>query len=437
MDLGLRASSVRGRFLAALGHRDFRMLWTANLLAGSAAWALIVARGWLVLDMSESSLLVGIATFLAMIPRIVVTPFAGLLADRMNRRTLLALAHGLNLVHVLALGTLALTGVIEVWHLMVLSLVNGVSRSIQMPTGGALLPNLVPREQLLNATALNASTMHGSRLLGPLVIAPLLTSTNVGWAFLACATMYALTLLQILRIRTVSTGEVRAGEGFAAKLLAGLSYTYRDPLLLSLVLLVAAHCALTMAFESLLPLFAQTKLQTEGAGVGYLMMAVGAGALLTSIGLAGVQSSLIRGRLFFGMGLFSGVASVALAIAPNTLLALLAAASLGAGGAGYMTLNATMVQAIVPDAIRGRISGVQLWHTGGVMAFMNLGNGAMADVFRDPLVFGFSGASLLLVGAGGLFVAVMFFSILRAPLRRIYTEGTPTLSVAAHAVAPS
>ncbi len=431
MDLGGRANPVVGRFLAALEHRDYRMLWSANLFAGSAAWALIVARGWLVMDMSESSLLVGVATFLAMIPRIVVTPFAGLLADRMNRRTLLALAHGVNLIHVMVLGILALTGIIEVWHLMVLSLVNGVARSVQMPTGGALVPNLVPRDQLLNAIALNSSTMHGSRLLGPLVIAPMLTSTDVGWAFLAAGTMYALTLLQVLRIRTVSTGEVRTGEGFVTNLLAGLKYTYRHPVLLSLILLVAAHCALTMSFESLLPLFSETKLQAGGAGVGYLMMAVGAGALVMSLGMAGVQDSVVRGRFFFGLGLLSGVASLALALAPNTLLALLAAASLGAGGAGYMTLNATMVQAIAPDAIRGRISGVQLWHTGGVMAIMNLGNGAMADVFREPLVLGFSGASLLLAGAGALFFLVMFFSILRVPLRRIYTQGTPTLAAAA------
>ncbi len=437
MDLRGRVNSVAGRFLAALEHRDYRMLWSANIFAGSAAWALIVARGWLVLDMTESSLLVGIATFLAMIPRIVVTPFAGLLADRMNRRTLLALAHGVNLIHVIILGALALTGVIEVWHLMVLSLVNGVARSVQMPTGAALVPNLVPRDQLLNAISLNVSTMHGSRLLGPLVIAPMLISTNVGWAFLACGVMYALTLLQVLRIRTVSTGEVRAGEGFVANLLAGLSYTYRHALLVSLILLVAAHCALTMSFESLLPLFSQTKLHAGGAGVGYLMMAVGAGALVTSLGLAGIQGSLVRGRLFFGMGLFSGVASVALALAPNTPLALLAAAALGAGGAGYMTLNATMVQAIAPDSIRGRISGVQLWHTGGVMAMMNLGNGAMADVFREPLVLGFSGAPLLLAGAGALFFVVMLFTVLRAPLLRIYTQGTPTLAAAEPAMAPS
>ncbi len=430
MDLRGRVNSVAGRFLAALEHRDYRMLWSANLFAGSAAWALIVARGWLVLDMSGSSLMVGVATFLAMIPRVVVTPFAGLLADRMNRRTLMALAQGLNLIQVMVLSILALTGVIEVWHLMVLSLVNGVARSIQMPAGSALVPNLVPRDQLLNAIALNASTLHGSRLLGPLVIAPILASTDVGWAFLVCGTMYALTLLQILRIRTVSTGEVREGEGFVDNLLAGLSYTYRHPLLLSLILLVVAHCGLTMSFESLLPLFSETKLHAGGSGVGYLMMAVGAGALVTTLGLAGVRSSLVRGRLFFGLGLFSGVSSRALALAPNTLLALMAAAGLGAGGAGFMTLNTTMVQAIVPDAIRGRISGVQLWHIGGAMALMNLVNGAMADVFREPLVLGFSGASLLLAGAGALFIVVMLFSVLRAPLRHIYTQGTPTLAAA-------
>ena len=434
---GTGASSVAARFLAALEHRDYRMLWTANLFAGSAAWALIVARGWLMLDMSGSNLMVGLATFVAMFPRMLITPFAGLLADRMNRRTLLAVAHGVNLAHVLVLALLTLTGTIEVWHLLVLSLINGVSRAVQMPAGGALLPNLIPRTQLLNAVALNSSTLHGSRLLGPLLIVPLMGNVDIGWAFLACAGMYAVTVVQVMRIRTVSTGVVRAEQGFIANTLEGLSYTYRHPLLGPLILLVAAHCALVMSFESLFPIFSNNKLHAGGVGVSYLMMAVGIGGLITSLSLAGIQGSKARGRLFIGLGVFGGFASIGLAASPNMPLALLAAAGLGAGGSGFMTLNTTMVQSIVPDSIRGRISGVQMWHIGGVMATMNLGNGAMADLFWEPLVFNLSGAPLLLIAAGVLFLGVMFLSALRTSLRRIYIQGTPKMTETAPEAAPA
>ncbi len=121
--------------------------------SGAAAWALIVARGWLAYQISDSSLLVGIVTFAAMIPRVLVTPFTGYVSDRFDRRTVLASMFAVNMVHNLVLAVLVLFGDIEAWMLIVLSLVNGSARAAQMPAGQALIPNLVPRHLLLNGVA--------------------------------------------------------------------------------------------------------------------------------------------------------------------------------------------------------------------------------------------------------------------------------------------
>ena len=185
------ARLIGAHYLAALQHRDFRTLWTASLCAGAAHWALIVARGWLVFDLEGSSIWVGVVTFAAMFPRFFVSPFAGLLADRLDRRTVLAGAFGLSLAHNVVLAGLAVAGIIEVWYVVVLAVVDGSARAVMMPATGSLLPNLVPRERLLNAIALNAATIHGSRLVGPLLVAPLMGTSGVTGAFLLCTVFYA------------------------------------------------------------------------------------------------------------------------------------------------------------------------------------------------------------------------------------------------------
>jgi MFS family permease len=404
-----------GQILASLQHQDYRNLWLANITAGAAHWALIVARGWLVFDLTESSALVGVVTFAAMIPRFVISPFAGLLADRMDRRTLLAWTFGVNLVHNLVLAALTLGGLIQVWHLVALSLVNGSARAAQMPASGSLLPNLVSRERLLNAIALNSATMHGTRLVGPLMIAPLLATTGSGGAFVLSSVLYGLGMVQVLRIRTASRGVVQSDQGVMENLLAGLHYVYRHPLLLPLILLIVAHCALTMSFESLLPVLSSEKLGAEGAGFSYMMMAVGGGALVGVMGLAGVSNERIRGRLLLVSGVVSGLAPIALALSPNLSMALLAAAAMGLSQGSFMTLFTTIVQSIVPDAIRGRVTSVNNLHIGGLMAAFNLVNGSLAD---------YVGAPAILAVAGAAFVLVLPLSVLSLHVRRLYAVGS-------------
>ena len=161
-------------YLASLQYPDFFKMWLAGLFAGSSHWALIVIRGWVVYQISDSSMLVGLVTFAAMIPMVLVNPFIGYLADKFQRRRILQLMFFINFIHNLALGILYFMDLILPWHLVALAFLQGSARAAQMPSGQALVPNIVPKENLLNAVALNMSTVHATRLLGPLAIAPFL-----------------------------------------------------------------------------------------------------------------------------------------------------------------------------------------------------------------------------------------------------------------------
>jgi MFS family permease len=402
------------RYTAALAYSDFRTLWTASLFAGAAAWALIVARGWLVFELSDSSLWVGVVTFAAMIPRVLVSPFTGYLSDRFDRRMVLASMFALNLGHNLVLAILVLTGNVEIWHLVVLSLVNGSARAAQMPAGQALIPNLVPRNLLLNAIALNQATMHGSRLIGPAAIAPLLATTGPSGAFFLCTGFYAISLVQSLRIRTASTGRIDRSKNFAKNLAAGAVYVYQTPMLRAIVLIALFHCGLTMSFESLLPVLSTSQLNAEGAGFSYLMMAVGAGALVSAMTLAGIRSEVTKGRLFLYVGVLSGLAPVVLGLSTSMAWALIGAVLMGVSQAAFMTLTHTMIQSIVSDGVRGRVGGIYSVHIGGTMATINLFNGLLADYID---------AQFVLIAGGLAFVAIMVLSWNYNSLRQIYTKG--------------
>ena len=421
-----REEAALGRlptYLESLSHRDFLTLWTASMSAGAAAWALIVARGWLVYAETASPVWVGVVTFAAMAPRVLVTPFTGYLSDRFDRRIVVAAMFAINMTHNVALGVMVLADAAPVWALVSLAFVNGSARAAMMPASQALIPNLVPRRLLLNAIALNQAAGHGSRLAGPLAILLLLPTLGFEATFFLCSGLYLVGFVQVLRIRTPSTGRIDPGKSLAANFGAGLTYMYRNPTLLAIVLLALFHCGLTMSFESLLPVLSSQQFQAEEAGFSYMMMAVGAGALVSVFLLAGLGDGVSKGRLLLNLGVLSGLSPVVLAAAVNMPMALLGAAAMGATQAGFMTLTHTMIQTIVPDGVRGRVGAIYSVHIGGMMAIANLYNGVLADYIDAPLVLGVAGVA---------FIVVMFVTWFMGVFRRIYAGGLPS-QAASHA----
>jgi len=416
-------STARDRFLIALQYQDYRTLWSANVCAGSAAWALIVARGWLAFEITDSSLWVGMVTFAAMIPRFFATPLIGFLADKLDRQTLLSWTYFFNFSHNVVLALLVMTGLVGPWLLVVLAMTNGTLRSGQMTTTQALIPNLLPRENLLNAIALNQATQQGSRLVGALAIAPLLGffSGNLELAFWLCSVLYGVGMLQTMRIKTRSTGVVDRKQGVVKNFLAGFKYVYSTPLLLAMVMIVLAHCAFTMSYESMLPAISQQKLDSGGVGVSYLLAGVGVGALFSSVFLAGIRSESNRGKLFLLFGFTSGVGPILLALSTSRELSIAATVVMGINQAGFMTISHTIIQTIIPDWVRGRVAGVYSMHVGGSMAVANLSNGAFSDMF--------DASNVMFVG-GVLFLGAIFLSLSSGSLRGLYFH-RPTTQAAA------
>lgn len=414
-------------FFASLRYPDYSLLWGATACGQAAAWALVILRAALVYELTASNAWVGLVTMAAQLPSLIVTPFAGFLADRFDRRRVLSYTFTLNLLNNLVLALLVLSGHITPAWLLGIALVNGILRATEMPTTQALLPNLVPAPYMLNAVALQQLMQQGSRMIGPLLLLPLIHFLGPKPAFLLCAVLYAMGWSCVVLIRTVSRGVV-SQQGILTNLVAGIRYMYATPLLLSFMLMAVFHCALTMAYEAAFPFVARTQLGLTDAkdlfaGPTYLMIGVGAGAVLGNLGLAGVTSAKVRGRLFLWLGLASGISPMVLSLMTTIPTAMLAVAAVGASTAAFMTLCHGAVQMLAPDGLRGRVVSAQTWHTQGTMAGFNAVNGMLMDI---PWMT----APLLLGGTGLLFVAIVLGSILTVHLRSVYTRGVPSLALA-------
>ena len=407
--------SLLSRYVDGLRFQDYRTLWTANACAGAAAWALIIARGWLAYDITGGLLWSGIVTMAAMIPRLFSTPLLGFLADKFDRAGLLKWTYTLNLLHNVVLALLALGGILDgtggLWVLLVLSLINGTLRSGQMTITQSLIPNLLPPERLLNGIALNQATQQGSRLVGPMMLVPLIGTFGIEAAFWMCSAFYLIGLIQITRITTRSTGEIDRSRGFFQNLVAGFEYVYGRPQLLAMVLLVLAHCSLVMSYEAILPGISEEKLGSGAVGVSYLMAGVGGGALVASIFIAGVQSVTLRGYLFLFFGVTSALGPIIMALTTLPMLSILAAISIGVNQSGFMTISHAIIQGMTDDRVRGRVSGVYSMHVGGSMAISNALSATVADIFN---------ASIVMAVGGLILVVVIAASVGVGPIRRLY-----------------
>ncbi len=270
----------------SLRHRDYRLVFFSTSLAGLAMWTLMVGRGWLAYDLSRSSTWVGIVTFAGFLP-FILAPFGGALADRFDRRKLAALSTAVSFVLTCVLAVLAITDALTMPYLVILTFLMSMPRAAELPARQSLIANVVPARDLLNALSLSSVATFGTRAAGPALVIPLIKTIDPGGIFLISAAFYGLSTLQVLQVDTVSRGGAGAGRAIFRDIGEGLNYILITPPIAMLMLVVAFHCSLTMAFDSLLPVFAVQRLMSDGASFSALAMGVGAGALVGTLAISG------------------------------------------------------------------------------------------------------------------------------------------------------
>lgn len=379
--------------LRALRHRNFRLFFFGQLVSLSGNWMQTTAQQWLVYRITGTQLSLGMVTFAAFLPVLLFSLFMGVVVDRLPRRRILLLTQGWFMLLAVVLAALAAFDVVQYWHILVLAVLLGIANALDMPARQAFFADMVEREDLLNAIALNSSAFNGARIIGPAAAGLVVAAVGEAPAFAVNALSYLAVIAALLAMRLPPLApNPNRGSGLSA-LREGLRHVAGDRRVLGLVVMIALFSLFGFPYLVLLPAVAKDVLGTGAEGYGALMASMGVGALAGGLGLAVLGERVHKGRLLLASRALFALAIGAFGFSRSVVPAMLSLAVAGYAFITQLATTNTLIQLLVPDALRGRVLSAYTWSLGGFWPLGALLFGALGDALGAP------GAVLIAAGA--------------------------------------
>jgi MFS family permease len=391
---------------AALQHRNFTVLWSGLIVSNVGTWMQNVGQGWLVLQLTDSPLWLGLLGLSFALPMIVLPLVGGAVVDRVHRIRLLYLTQTGLMLNAFVLALLTWLGGINVWHILATSFIGAALLAFDNPARQALVPDLVPPRDLLNALSLNAATYNGAALLGPAIAGMLLGPLGAGTLFFLNGVSYLAVLFALATMRDVRTHSGGKHASLGEAMLAGLAYAWRTRRILALLVLSALTALFGRSYQNLLPIFARDVWHGGPEGYGLLLSAAGGGALVGAFGLAAIRQLERQGAVMIASGLLFSASIIAFAVSPSLVIGIVLLFIGGVLTTVFGTIIATFIQVATPNELRGRVMSLYAVTLIGLPSLGALGSGASAE-----LLGGIAGAPrAVLIGAVILGVVLVLVS---------------------------
>ena len=355
----------RGGALRAFAHMEFRLFWAASFLSMSSFFMVVVARGWLILELTDSAFMVTAVQAVSIFP-ILLAPIGGVIADRMNKRVILIASDGANLLLILALAVLVWMDVVQAWQVFVLALLNGITFAMALPSRIAIVGDLVGEADLPSGAALYISIFSAALLVGPGIGGVLIDSYGMSTAlFIGTLLMVpALALLLVLlgiRIPRAASAEAPASKrSFLSDIAEGVRYATKDNVLRVILVLGIATSLLAQPYQSILPVFARDVLDRGADGLGMLVAAGGVGAIPGSITVVFFNSPRQLRFLIVAGGFGLGIAIILFSLSTVFLVSVALSFTLGYLYQIVITSTFTVIQILTPAHLRGRVMSLRL-----------------------------------------------------------------------------
>jgi len=373
------------RIARALRNRDFRLFWAGNFLSNIGTWMQNVAQGWLVLKLTNSPFWLGVVGFASTIPILLFALIGGVIADHVNKRKLLIVTQSAMMVFAFAMAVLAYLNIITVRDVALLAAGTGIAMSLNTPSYQALVPRLIPREDLINAIALNSAQFNMSRVLGPTLGGFAMAAVGVAGNFFLNGLSFLAVIIALTQIHYKE--EIAPGEGhFLLKLKQGFAYVFAREEMSSLVLLVSIASLLALPYLVFVPYFARDVLHSDERGLGILMACSGIGSFFAAGTIAYLGKVGRRGRFVVGAAL--GFFAAIIAFTFSRSFALSGGLLMLAGFFMIMmvaTINA-LLQHLSDDYMRGRVMSIYSTAFLGLPPIGSLIAGSLARVVSAPHV---------------------------------------------------
>ncbi|HEU4345409.1 MAG TPA: MFS transporter [Candidatus Binatia bacterium] len=393
------AAPARFRFqtFCSLRHLNYRYLCTGTLMMSAGQWIQQVTLGWLVYEITGSSILLGALNGLRALPFLVTGPIAGVAADRMDRKKLMLRTQWVLIVTALLMGALVASGLLQIWHIFLFTLITGIGWSFSEPVRQSLIPSVVPREDLANAIALNSAGFNLMKIIGPALGGVMIALFGAAGNFFVQGMAYVGVLVMIYLMQVPPTpDEARRSSAFA-NLKEGFAYIGSTPAVLALMILAYVPRVFAVPYQTLMPVFQKDVLNVGPEGLGLLMAAPGAGAVLSVLMLASVANRFRRqGLLLVGSIVVLGLFLIVFSQTTSFPLALLVLIAVGAFQMLFLASTNTMLQLIVPEKLRGRVMSLYMLDR-GLMPAGALFAGVVAHFIGAPSTVAAMGAIVIVL----------------------------------------
>lgn len=394
-----------GQTFVAFRQRDFRIFWVGQLVSVTGTWMQAVAQGWLILLLTGSPFVLGVAAAARSLPVLFLVVPAGIVADRFDRRLIIIVTTIVSMVASTALAILTILGSIDVPTVLFLGALLGVANAFEMPARQSFVSELIGKRDLPNAIALNSLLFNAARVVGPALAGILVAVVGPGWAFGINAISFVPVLVGLLMISRVHVP--RLGIGARTAVPEAVRYLRGEPRVAALLGLLAAETIFASGHLILGPTLAQD-LGQGAEGFGVLLAATGAGAVLGGLRLAATSDRTERWRVLLGAGITLGAGLAAVGLSPSYPVTLLCFVVAGWGMVTFNASSNTLIQTIVPDRLRGRMMSLYSLVLLGLMPAGGLLMGALATGLGSAAALGIGGVVYtLLIVAGFTFLPAL------------------------------
>jgi MFS family permease len=382
---------------ASLRNRDFRYLWAGTCFLSGGLWIQQVSLGWAIYEMTRSSILLGALNGLRFLPFLIFSPLAGVAADRSDRRKLMITTQWFVLVTALAMGVVVSLDLLEVWHLFAFTLVTGVVWSFSEPVRQALIPDVVPRAELMNAVALNSAAFNFTKIIGPSVGGVLIVLFGLAGNFYIQSASYLFVMWMIYRMHIPERVRDANRSSVLSNLREGIRYVWSEPVVFSILATAMIPRLFAMPYQALMPIFQKDVLQVGPDGLGMMMAAPGLGAMLVMLSVAHFANRVNRpGLLMIAALVLQGAFLILFALMRTLPLALLTLVVVGGFQVLFMSISNMVLHMTVPDQLRGRVMSIYMLDRGITPA-----GALMAGVSAH-----FIGAPYTVMGMGAMVLAL-------------------------------
>jgi MFS family permease len=378
-DLSARPAPQPAGTFAALKHRNYQLYFGGQLISNAGTWMQTVAQGWLVWELSHSGLMLGIVGFASAIPSLMVTPWGGVVVDRMPKRRLLMMTQSGAMLLAVILAVLTFTGVVRVWHIVLLAAGLGFVNAFDAPARQAFVVDMVGRDDLPNAIALNSLMFNRARVIGPGLGGLLLAAVGAAWCFTINGVSFLAVLVGLWAMRIPFHPGAPTKESPWRQLGQGVQYLRGEPTLGGILWLSLCFSVFGMSYFSMLPAFVERVLHQGAVVYGWVMAATGVGAVTGALLIATSRGRLSRGTWLIVTNLTFPVLLAAFALAGNVLISFVLAFGLGFGFMSQFTMMNTLLQTRVEDRLRGRVMSIYALTFFGFAPFGNLAVGALSE----------------------------------------------------------